>query len=242
MNLHIYKDPAELSQAMAEWITQNIENSLKSQEKFMFALTGGEYPGGLYQLLSAEPFKQRITWEKIHFFWGDERVVPFNDPRNNAKMSFDTLLNHVPVKKDQIHIIKTDIDPEQSAKDYENTLRKYFNDTGQSFDLLLTGMGEDAHTLSLFPNMGLVFEKKSWVKSVYLESQKMYRITMTPQIVNRSAKIALIAFGDKKSVAVYNVLDGDPFPDQYPAQAIEPVDGELHWFIDEAAAAMVEHC
>ena len=141
MELHIYKDNEELSHAVAEWIVDHIVETLKKRDRFTWVLSGGNTPKALYELLAASPFREKIEWGKLHFFWGDERAVPFEDPRNNAKMAFDTLLNHVQVPASQIHIMRTDIPPEQSAAEYEKVLHRYFpthHPPLTTFDLVLS--------------------------------------------------------------------------------------------------------
>ena len=242
MQLHIHKDADELSQVAAAWIAQVIEETLKTQDRFTIALSGGSTPYKLHLILAASPLKEKIEWSKIHVFWGDERAVPFDDERNNAKMAFDTLLNHVPVPADQIHIMRTDITPEASAAAYEKLLHTYFDETETSFDLVLLGMGDDGHTLSLFPGTEIVRERKAWAKAFYLTAQEMYRITITAPVTNRSARVAFLAAGEKKANTLKNVLEGEFQPDIYPSQLIKPVKGELHWFVDEAAAKLLtEH-
>ncbi|RYF92002.1 MAG: 6-phosphogluconolactonase, partial [Chitinophagaceae bacterium] len=158
MNLHIAKDSNELSLQAAEWITCVIKTTLERQDRFTIALSGGSTPHKLHGLLSAYPYKEEIDWSKLHVFWGDERAVPFEDDRNNAKMAFDTLLDKVGIPMDQIHLMRTDIEPAESAAAYEKVLQKYFDETGTSFDLVLLGMGDDGHTLSLFPGQPVVHE------------------------------------------------------------------------------------
>jgi 6-phosphogluconolactonase len=187
-------------------------------------------------LLAEAPYKETLPWSKLHVFWGDERAVPFEDSRNNAKMAYDTLLDFVPVPASQIHVMRTDIAPEQSATEYEKILHEYFDNTPYSFDLVLLGMGDDGHTLSLFPGMPIVHEEKAWAKSFWLQAQDMYRITLTKTIVNKSACVAFLTAGTAKAHALNEVLRGAYNPDLYPSQVIKPA-GELHWFVDEAAAA-----
>lgn len=237
MTLHIQPTPALLSKNLAEWMTASIEAVLKEKDQCTWVLTGGNSPKALYALLATEPYRSRINWNKLHIFWGDERAVPFSDERNNARMSFESFLNLVPVVKGQVHIMQTDIDPTSSAAAYEQILHHYFGSTGQSFDIVLSGMGDDGHTLSLFPGTAVIHEKDAWVKAFYLEPQKMYRITLTAPIVNRAGKVVFLAFGAGKAHALKEVLEGAPNPDVYPSQVIQPVSGELHWFVDEAAAA-----
>lgn len=240
MYLHIHKNPDELSQALAEWITEEIENTLEQSDRFTWVLTGGNSPRQLYELLSSEAYSNRIDWSKLHIFWGDERAVPFSDDRNNARMTFQYLLDRVPVPRHQIHVMNTELEPAASAAAYEKILHGYFSETGASFDLVLNGMGDDGHTLSLFPHTPVIHEQKAWASSFYLDAQKMYRITLTAPIVNRAKTVAFLTFGSNKANALKEVLKGKKNTDQYPSQIIQPVNGELHWFTDEAAAAKLQ--
>jgi len=238
--LHIYKSPEQVSQALAEFITSAIETTLQKQDRFTWVVTGGNSPKQLYELLAAAPYRERIDWSKLHIFWGDERAVPYEDSRNNAKMTFDHLLSKVPLVREQVHIMNTSLSPEESAKAYEAILHQYFQPTGTSFDLVLNGMGDDGHTLSLFPHTPVIHEQQAWVTSFYLDAQQMYRITLTAPIVNRAAKVAFLTFGSNKANALYEVVKGAPNVDQYPSQIIKPASGELHWFVDEAAASLLK--
>lgn len=240
MQLHIHKDPTAVSHALAAWITDNIESTLTTQDRFTWVVTGGNSPKLLYELLAAAPYRERIDWQKLHIFWGDERAVPYEDARNNARMTFEQLLNHVPVVKEQVHLMKTDLSPEASATDYEQILHQYFGTEGASFDLVLNGMGDDGHTLSLFPHTPVIHETAAWVKSFYLDAQSMYRITLTAPVVNRAKKVAFLTFGANKANALKEVIKGERNVDQYPSQIIQPTSGELHWFVDEAAAVDVK--
>lgn len=246
MQLHISKNTSELSTNVADWMVDYINKTLQKQDRFTLVLSGGSTPKKLHELLASDAYKSKIDWRKIHFFWGDDRFVPFNDERNNAKMAFDTLLNHVPVAKEHIHVMQTEnITPEDSAKAYETILKEYFpqaltthHSPFTTFDLVLLGMGDDGHTLSLFPGKTEVInETGKLCTSLWLESQDMYRITLTHPIVNQSAAIAFLVTGSNKVKALYEVLEGAYNPDLYPSQIIKPVIGELHWFLDEAAAA-----
>jgi 6-phosphogluconolactonase len=237
MELQVYSDAQQLSQAAAKWIAGLIAKTLKVRDRFTIALSGGSTPKLLHKILAAAPYKDQIDWSKLHIFWGDERAVPFEDDRNNAKMAYDTLLNFVPVPPSQIHVMRTDIGPEESAIEYEKILHQYFDKTSNTFDLVLLGMGDDGHTLSLFPGTAIVHEEKAWAKAFFLPAQDMYRITLTKTIVNQAAHIAFLTTGPGKAHALKEVLKGAYNPDLYPSQEIKPVNGELHWFVDEAAAA-----
>jgi len=251
MPLHIFKNTDELSKTVADWMIDHINKTLQ-QGRFTLVLSGGNTPKKLHELLSSESYKNKIDWSKLHIFWGDERFVPFNDERSNAKMGFDTLLNHVPVPKEQIHVMQTEnIAPEDSANAYEEKLKKYFlsaagsgqlavaqNDKQKTFDLVFLGMGDDGHTLSLFPGKTeVIHETKKWCTFLWLESQNMYRITLTHPVVNHASAVAFLVTGYNKAKALHQVLKGDYNPDLYPSQIIKPPNGELHWFVDEGAAA-----
>jgi 6-phosphogluconolactonase len=240
VELHKFKDAEALSEAAAKWIADIIAETLRSHPRFTIALSGGSTPERLHKILAAAPYKEQIDWSKLHIFWGDERAVPFQDSRNNAKMAFETLLNFVPVPAAHIHVMRTDIPPERSAIEYEKILHTYFGETGPSFDLVLLGMGDDGHTLSLFPGTAVIHEEKLWATSFFLQAQDMHRITLTRPIVNRAARVAFLTTGPKKAHALKEVLKGKYNPDLYPSQTIMPQAGELHWFVDEAAAAELD--
>ena len=149
MQAFISKNSDELSVQFADWLVDYITEVLNKQDRFTLALSGGSTPKKLYKLLASDKYKSKIDWSKLHFFWGDERFVPFDDERNNAKMAFVELLDHVPVNKKHIHIMETmGPEPEESAIEYERTLHNYFDDKPNTFDLVILGLGNDAHTLS----------------------------------------------------------------------------------------------
>ena len=236
MKLHIFDAKETLSENLAGWICGLVTETLKEQESFSMVLSGGETPKILYQKLASEKYKSRIDWARVRIFWGDERVVPFTDERNNAKMAFDFLLNHVNVPASQIHIMRTDIEPNFAVTEYRKMLHTYFDSTHHSFDLVLLGMGDDGHTLSLFPGSLIIDDNRYWVNSVYNENQEMYRITLMPVIVNKAREIVFMVDGEKKAEVLEKVLEGKHQPSQFPSQLIAPDSGELHWFLDKAAA------
>ncbi len=237
MHINIFKDLSALSHSLATWIATDIQQTLEHKDHYDFVVSGGSTPRPLYKLLSESPLKNRIPWEKIHFFMGDERYVPFEDDRNNGKMVYETLLNHVPVPDSNVHFMDTTLAPEASAQAYEKMLHDYYTDSSATFDLVLLGMGDDGHTLSLFPGTEVVQEKKSWVAAPFVKAQDMYRITLTRSVVNRSNCIVFLAAGAKKAPVLQKVLEGAYDPDHYPSQVIKPENGKLYWYVDEAATS-----
>jgi 6-phosphogluconolactonase len=235
--INIQPNAEAVAQAAAEFIAARITSVLKKQDRFCLALSGGSTPKRLHEMLAVSPYKEKIDWSRLHIFWGDERYVPLDDERNNARMAYDTLLNQVVVPEDQVHIMRTDYaDPRQSAIEYEAILHRYFDQKETSFDLILLGMGDDGHTLSLFPGTEIVHETQRWCAAFYLQQQDMFRVTLTKTIANKSACVLFLTTGKAKAPALQQVLHGDSNITLYPAQVIQPVRGELHWIVDKAAA------
>jgi 6-phosphogluconolactonase len=237
--MHIASSPTELAQQAANWITDTIERTLTQQPRFTIALSGGSTPKALHQLLAQPPLRDRIDWQRVHIFWGDERYVPFEDERNNARMAYDTLLNHVPVQPEHVHVMRTDVPAAESMAEYAQTLHQYFDGEPHTFDLVLLGMGDDGHTLSLFPGTDVVFEEEAWTTAYWLEQQAMYRLTLTAPVVNQAGTVVFLVAGASKAAPLREVLHGDYRPQTYPSQRIRPVQGQLVWFVDAAAAALL---
>jgi 6-phosphogluconolactonase len=235
MQVRLSKDSNDLSYEVAEWMTTLIETTLQQQDRFCLLLAGGNTPKNLYQLLAENSFKKRIDWSRLHIFFGDERFVPFSDERNNGKMAYDTLMSKVPIPKTQVHYIKTNVTPQLAAEDYARLLHQYFNDTSHTFDLALLGMGDDGHTLSIFPGCESLTQTENWVVAIDVPSQPVYRISLLPQVVNRSTYIAFLVSGPAKAPVLNKILHNTASSHSYPAQLIHLSNGEIHWFVDEAA-------
>jgi 6-phosphogluconolactonase len=242
LKLHVSETPEELGRHVADWLVDYIQEVLEKRNRFTIALSGGSTPKQLYRLLASDDYKNKIDWNQLHVFWGDERFVPFTDDRNNAKMTAGELLSHVPVPQSQVHMIRTDMDPDDAAAAYGQLLHRYFDTQLYSFDLVFLGLGNDAHTLSLFPGYDdIIFEEEQWVKAFRLEEQDMYRITLTAAVVNNAGRVAFLVSGRDKSPAIQHVISGPHDPASYPAQIIRPLNGELYWFLDSQAAAGLQY-
>jgi 6-phosphogluconolactonase len=242
MKFHIYRDKEQVARELARWISELAQETLEHQEYFSIALSGGETPKLLFNTLASE-FKKEIDWTRMQIFWGDERMVPFDDDRNNAKMAYDLLISNVDILPSNVHLMRTNLEPVFSAQQYEKVLRTYFSHASRSFDLILLGMGNDGHTLSLFPNSPVLHEAatQNWVSAVYNKDQQMYRLTLMPSIVNRASHIAFMLNGYEKSKILKKVIEGNYNPSLLPAQLIQPTEGELHWFLDTDAARELKH-
>lgn len=234
--LKIFKDPEELSQFAAEEFSRIAKEAVARQGKFRVALTGGSSPKRMHEILSTQ-YKDTLPWQDMQFFWGDERYVPIEDDRSNARMAYLTLLNDVPVAHEHIHIMTSTLAPEDFAVEYQKTIEHVFGSQEPHFDLILLGMGEDGHTASLFPGTEVLKEEKKLVASQYLESQEMYRITMTKTLLNYAKNIMFLVFGEAKANTLAEVQEGPYQPEKYPVQMIKPENGTATWLVDEKAAA-----
>lgn len=233
-----FEDLQQLNTEAARLFVQAAQAAIAKHGRFTVALTGGSSPAGLYRLLASSPYREQVQWEQVYVFWGDERWVPLDDERSNARMAFETLLSHVSIPQPQILPMWADgVSPDEFARKYEESLRLHLTDG--CFDLILLGMGGDGHTASWFPHTGVLHEYDKWVAAYYLHAQDMYRITLTVPLVNRANQIAVIAYGANKADALYEVLRGAPNFEQYPAQLIRVADDRITWFVDEAAAAKI---
>ncbi len=208
------------------------KEAIQDKGIFVVAVSGGSSPKAIFKLLATQNYAEQIDWKNIYFFWVDERWVPLDDEKSNAKMTFETLLNKVPVHKDHIFpMFKEGILPEDYAVEYENEIRNVLGDEGR-FDFILLGMGDDGHTASLFPGEEILHENKKWVDAYYLAPQNMYRITLTAPIINRAEHILVITFGASKKHALKEVLHGAYNPHLYPLQLIKPEKRELQFLTD----------
>src|SRR6476620_603983 len=208
MELHVCKNYDELSEYIAHWMVEYICKTLAPKKRFSIVLTGGNTPKKLYEILASEEYKNKIDWSRANVFIDDERFVPFDDDRNNAKMIRETLLDHVAVNEAHVHFMQTEnMSAETAANAYEEVLQYYFGQQltvngQQSFDLVLLGMGDDAHTLSLFPRQTeAINEQSRWCTYLWLEQQNMYRISLTAPIVNASKCVAFLISGNSKATA-----------------------------------------
>jgi 6-phosphogluconolactonase len=180
----------------------------------------------------------------VQVFFGDERGVPPDDPRSNYHMVRTALLERVPLPAANIHRIRGEEDPERAAADYAATLQRTFGGDAaaggpppEGFDLILLGMGDNGHTASLFPGLAAVTERRRWVMALYVEVAGLWRITLTPVIINAARKTAFLVAGAPKAEMLHRVLEGPYQPVVLPSQIVKPTSGELHWLVDAPAAA-----
>lgn len=233
-------DVNSLYERAATIFVEEAVEAIAARGRFMIALSGGSTPHGVYRLLASADWRDRLKWEKVHVFWGDERFVPHTSPESNYGMAWSTLLSQVAIPLTGIHAVPTDLPTaEDAAIGYEKTIREVFCLPAQEIpqlDLVLLGLGADGHTASLFPHSDTLRHEARWVVADYIETAKTFRITMTPLLLNRARAVLLLAAGNEKAEAVREVLLGEYNPDRLPAQLISPLRGSLRWLLDRAAA------
>jgi 6-phosphogluconolactonase len=235
-NVTIFPDGQALAQAAAEQVVQRAAESIAQRGRFDLVLSGGSTPRAMHQILASEAYSHQVDWSHVHVFWGDERCVPPNHPDSNYRMADETLLSHVPLPAANIHRIRAEQEPHHAADDYDRELKTFFGNSPR-FDLLLLGMGDDGHTASLFPGTAALDEKDRWVVANYVEKLGVWRITLTAPAINAAVEIVFLVSGYNKAESLQHVLDGPHEPHKLPSQLINPEQGELRWFVDEAAAS-----
>src|SRR5439155_26758217 len=235
--IKVLPDAAAVAEEAARQIVASAQEAIALADRFTIALSGGSTPKALYQLLAAEPMRSAIDWAKVEVFFGDERCVPPDHPESNSRMSRETLLSKVPIPGDNIYRMRGEIDPQEAAKEYGRMLKGKFGEEGGP-DLVLLGLGEDGHTLSLFPGTPAVNETHHRCVANYAEHSttgKSWRITLTAPFVNRSREVLFLIAGASKAEALSGVLEGPRDPQRWPAQLIQPVAGGLTGLVDGVA-------
>jgi 6-phosphogluconolactonase len=232
--------PQELFAAAAEEVVQAAHDAVAQRGRFTIALSGGSTPKNLLNLLATNA-RTALPWDRMFFFWGDERHVPPTDPDSNYRMADECLLSKVPVPAGNVfRVAAENPDAAAAAQAYEITLQKFFAlAPGQFpvFDLILLGMGPDGHTASLFPDSAGLKEKSRLVIANWVEKFKTSRITLTLPVLNAARCVTFLVSGTDKAPALHAVLEGDAPGEQYPSKLIRPTDGKLIWLIDRAAAS-----
>jgi 6-phosphogluconolactonase len=242
--LRIVPDAAALFHAGAAEFASAAAASIETKGSFSVALSGGSTPRGMFALLAGDGFRRQVRWDRVFFFWGDERHVPPDHPDSNFRMAREALLSQLSLSDDQVFRIHAENpDAAAAANQYEVTVRQFFGlAEGQlpRFDLVLLGMGPDGHTASLFPGTKALLEQTRVVVANWVGKFNAYRITMTAPAINAAARVLFLISGEDKAPALKAVLEGPLEVSQLPAQLIQPRDGRLVWLCDRAAAHILQ--
>jgi 6-phosphogluconolactonase len=236
--MQIYPDPAALARGLADLFVSTGRAAISERGSFHVALSGGNTPRAGYELLAQAPLRDEISWQNVFIYFGDERCVPPTDDRSNYAMAKHAFLDAVGIPKANVHRIVGEIDPGHAANEYASLLRAVFGNDPH-LDLVLLGIGPDGHTASLFPGSSPEIDDDALVRAVYAQSQEMWRVTITPKVINSARTVAFAVEGTDKAEILPTIYRGPFDPVKYPAQIVAPDPGQLIWLVDDAAAALL---
>ena len=241
---YVEPDVAALARRAADFFVEQAVQAVAARGVARIAISGGSTPKAAFATLAehGEEWRERMPWEKLDLWWVDERCVPPDHADSNYRMAREALLDHVPLKPEQIHRMEGELEPDDAAARYEAELRKSFGLNGTEtprFDLMQLGMGPDGHTASLFPHTDALHVTDRLVTANYVEKLDMWRVTLTRTVINQARQVFFLIAGADKAMILNEVLEGQRDPERLPSQFIAPVNGILTLLLDQAAAALL---
>lgn len=237
--IEVFQDSVSHTNAAIEFFINQAQAAIQHKGIFSVALSGGSTPRDLYAGLAEPDRQEKLEWDHIHLFFGDERHVPPNHPESNFKMVQDVLLSKISIPQDCVHRVKAELDPRLAAFDYEDELRGFFEGEWPQFDLVLLGLGDDGHTASLFPGTAGLNEEHRWFIANDVFQLGEWRLTLSKHAINAARMIVVLVRGIDKAEMVSKVLSEKGSDEMKPIQLISPVDGEIVWMIDREAADLL---
>jgi len=235
----ICRDAADLSERAAEEFVRLARQAIQLAGRFTVALSGGSTPKALNALLALPGFARRISWNRVHLFWGDERCVPPDHAESNFRMVEETLISKIQIPHDNVHRMAGEKTPQIAALEYEAELKDFFELADGAlprFDLILLGLGEDGHTASLFPGSAALNDGEHLVVAAYVERLKAYRLTLTVPVLNAGKEVVFLVAGASKAAIMKELLGGEASAINYPAARVQLREGRLTWMITADAA------
>lgn len=232
----IHADRDAAVEAVAGYLVAEIRGSVDRRNACRIALAGGSTPADLYRTLAAEPWRDRVPWQNLHVFWGDERCVGPDHPDSNARMARETLLDHVPIPPAQVHPIDGTLPPAEAAAEYAKVLG------GVPLDVVLLGMGGDGHTASLFPGAALPGGSEAPVLATSSPFPPPDRISVSLGTINAAGRVLFLVTGGNKARGIRRVAEQLRRPvvqKTLPAARVRPAAGGARWYLDAAAAAEI---
>jgi 6-phosphogluconolactonase len=234
--MQVFEDATALAHAVAQLFADEARKAVAVRGRFLVALAGGETPRLAYELLAQQPYRSKVPWAHVHFFWGDDRCVPLRDARSNHSMVRHVMLDHLPVHAGQIHpIYCVGATPQKAAAEYELGLKGFFSGAAPVFDLVLLGLGEDGHTASLLPGSAALAERQRWTAVTRRPEETFSRVTLTLPILNQARHAVFVVSGESKAPILQAIFQHPDSATPYPAQALSLPHGRLDWMCDRAA-------
>jgi 6-phosphogluconolactonase len=237
--IHIYPNKKELVIGTTKKITHIIEQTLQKNGLCHVVLAGGNTPREVYALLATNLYKNRVDWNRVHLYWGDERTVPPEHPDSNFGMAQQALLALIKIPQENVHRIRGEISPKQAAAEYAELLRGQFQQFPPSFDLVILGVGEDGHTASLFPGTDVLEVMDQPAAAVFVPKLNTWRVTLTLPVLNAAKQVVLLVSGTSKSGIIQRIMNVDKPTEYLPVTLVRPESGRLHWLLDAEAAVLI---
>lgn len=237
--LRVYDSKEAAAAAAGKFILAKLGEALQGARRATLAISGGSTPKLMFEAMAAREFE----WSKLQLFFVDERLVPPGHPESNFSMADAALCRPVGLKAEQVHRIEGELEPPVAAGRYADDLIESFelaDGEAPRFDVLHLGMGDDAHTASLFPGEPLILDRSGLAGSVYAAGKKSYRVTLLPKVLLHAANTLFLATGAAKAKPLKAVLEGPRDFLAYPAQLIDRQAESVVWFVDAAAAAELD--
>ena len=237
--IYLFNDLNELAGQLAQDFSAFVSEKAASGESLTVALSGGHTPKAFFEILAEPPYRDAVQWNKVVFFWGDERCVPPDNDQSNYKMTNDALLSKIVIPEENIHRVLGEDPPHNEALRYEREIKEFIAGNGNGFprfDWIFLGIGPDGHTVSLFPGAPTLEEKeKICVVATHPETGQN-RISVTLPVLNNAKRVSFLVAGDSKAPVLKEIMESDGKPLPYPASMVSPKDGVLEWYLDKAAA------
>ena len=237
--LRVSESQAEAAAAAAEFILERLDEALRNARRATLAVSGGSTPKLMFEAMA----RQQFEWSKLQLFFVDERPVPPGHPESNFSMADAALCQPVGLKAEQVHRIQGELEPTAAAARYADDLAESFNlreGAAPRFDVLHLGMGDDAHTASLFPGEPLILDRSGLAGSVYAPAKKSYRVSLLPKALLNAANTVFLVTGPDKAKSLKAVLEGPRDFMAYPAQLVDRQAEQVVWFVDTAAASELD--
>jgi 6-phosphogluconolactonase len=242
-NLVVVPDIESFAQRGLELFITDAQRAIKAKDVFYAAISGGQTPKHLFELLGKSSEAKMLPWDKIHLFWVDERYVPPDSQWSNYKLAADTFLPRVGIPEENIHRIPTEYSDSQAAtQEYEQTIREVFvlsENELPRFDLIVLGMGAEGHTGSLFPNSYACFATDNLACAVYVLDEKLNRITLTHPVLCAALHLVVLVSGKEKAQILKEVLTSEPDEVRYPIHTLWPILDKVTWLVDKEAAKLL---
>lgn len=234
-NIKIYQNPEEVAEKLAKLFKKKVNRS--TADIFTVALAGGNTPKMFYKTLAQPDYSDHIDWNKVHFFWGDERCVPPDHEDSNYGMVKEVLFDKIDIPDQNIHRIKGELAPQEEVQNYAQEIGKYVEQQNNlpAFNIMLLGVGTDGHTASLFPNSMNLKENKLYCSVAMHPETEQKRITMNLKVIRNSRQTIFIVTGERKANIINKLLSDDVIDEKYPASLVNENNNNVIWFLDQDA-------